>query len=75
MPMVFLGDVALQHWLYFIAKHSHVRVDVVGLACPLHRPTACSHEIGGQGFLSGAILSHYCSGRWHLSGGCEALGL
>jgi hypothetical protein len=35
-----------------------VWVDVDGLAYPLHRPTACSHQTRGQGFLPGAILPH-----------------
>jgi hypothetical protein len=36
-------DVASRCWPYLVAKPSHVGVDVDGLACPLHRPTACSH--------------------------------
>jgi hypothetical protein len=28
------------------------------LSCPLHHPTACSHQSRGQIFLSGAALSH-----------------
>jgi hypothetical protein len=31
-------------WLYLAAKPSHVGVDVDGLACPLHCPTACSRQ-------------------------------
>jgi hypothetical protein len=32
-------------WLYMAAKPSHVGVDVDGLACPLHRPTAYSRQM------------------------------
>jgi hypothetical protein len=32
-------------WLYMAAKPSHVGVDVDGLACPLHRPTACNRQM------------------------------
>jgi hypothetical protein len=39
------------------AKPSHVRIDVDGLACPLHRPTACSRQTRGYGLLSDAVLS------------------
>jgi hypothetical protein len=35
------------------------RVDVDKLACSLHRPTTYNHQTRGQGFLLGAILSHY----------------
>jgi hypothetical protein len=35
-------------WLYLAAKPSHAGVDVDGLACPLHRPVACSHQMRGQ---------------------------
>jgi hypothetical protein len=40
---------------------------------PLHRPTTCSHQTMGR--VPEAVLSHRCSGRWRLSGGCEAPGL
>jgi hypothetical protein len=33
-------------------------VDVDGLAYPLHRPTACSRQLRGHGFLSGVVWSH-----------------
>jgi hypothetical protein len=42
MPRTALGDVVMLHWLYLYAKPSLVGVDVDGLACPLHCPTACS---------------------------------
>jgi hypothetical protein len=34
------GDVASRCWSDLVAKSSHVRVDVDGLPCPLHHPTA-----------------------------------
>jgi hypothetical protein len=34
-------------WLYMAAKPSHLRVDVDGLACPLHHPTVHSCQIRG----------------------------
>jgi hypothetical protein len=58
-PETILRDVASRRWLYFAAKPSHVVVDVDGQAYPLHRPTVCSHQTRGQGFLSGAALSHH----------------
>jgi hypothetical protein len=69
MPGMVLGDVASRHRLYLAAKRSHVGVNVNGLACPY------SHQMRGQGFLSGVVLSYHCSGRWHLFGRCEASGL
>jgi hypothetical protein len=65
----FLGDVALQRLLYLAAKPFHMRVDVDGLACSLHRLTSCSHQMRGQGYLSGAVLSCHCSGPLCLSKG------
>jgi hypothetical protein len=53
--------------LYLDAKPSCVGVDLDGLACPLHRPTTYSRQMRGLGLLAGAVLSHRCSGRWHLS--------
>jgi hypothetical protein len=52
-----LRDVALWCWTYSATKPSHMRVDVDGLACPLHRPMACSRQMRGQGFMPGATLS------------------
>jgi hypothetical protein len=52
-----LEDVALRCWPNLLAKSSHVRVDVDGLACPLHRPTTCSHQTRGHGFLPCVVLS------------------
>jgi hypothetical protein len=54
-------------WLYLAAKPSHMGVDVDGLAYPLHRSTACSHQTRGQGLLRGVVLSRRCSGWWRLS--------
>jgi hypothetical protein len=56
-----LGDVASWHQLYLAAKLSHVGVDVYGLDCPLHHPTACSHQSRGQSFLLGVVLSHHAA--------------
>jgi hypothetical protein len=58
MPTMALGDVALWHQLYLAAKPSHMGVDVDELACPLHRPVACCHQMWGQGFLSSMVISH-----------------
>jgi hypothetical protein len=33
--------------LYLAAKPAHMRVDVDGLACPLHCPIKCSHQARG----------------------------
>jgi hypothetical protein len=52
-----LRDVTLWCWFYMAAKPSHIGVDVDGLACPLHRPTACNRPMRGQGLLSGTALS------------------
>jgi hypothetical protein len=57
------------------AKPFHVGYDVDRLTCPLHHPTACSRQTREHGLLSGAVLSHRCSGWWRLFGGCEAPGL
>jgi hypothetical protein len=38
--------------LYLAAKLAHVRVDVDGLACPLHHPMVCGYQMRGQSFLS-----------------------
>jgi hypothetical protein len=46
----------VRHWLYLTAKPSHVEVDVDKLSYSLHRPTACSHQTRGHGFLSVACL-------------------
>jgi hypothetical protein len=35
-----------------------VGVDVDGLACPLHHPTASSRQTRGRGILLGVVLSH-----------------
>jgi hypothetical protein len=52
-----LGDVASWCSLYLAPKPFHVGADVDGLACPLHRPTAHSHQTRGHGFLLGDVLS------------------
>jgi hypothetical protein len=38
-----------------------VRVNVDGLACPLHCPTICSRQTREHGFLLGAALSHHAA--------------
>jgi hypothetical protein len=43
--------------LYLAAKPSHVEVDVDWIACPLHYPTACSHQTRGQALLPHVVLS------------------
>jgi hypothetical protein len=57
---------------YLAAKPALVGVDVDGLACPLYRPMACGHQTKGLGLLPCVVLSHHCSGRWHLFEGCKA---
>jgi hypothetical protein len=52
-----IRDTASQCWPLLFTKPSHVGVDVDRLACPLHYPTAFSHQTMGQGFLPGVILS------------------
>jgi hypothetical protein len=47
--------------LYLAAKLAHVRVDVDGLACPLHHPMVYDYQMRGQSFLSGAALSHHAT--------------
>jgi hypothetical protein len=59
-------------WLYLDAKPSHMRVDLDGLACPVHHPTTYSYQTRGHGLLLGIVLSCHYSGWWHLFGGCEA---
>jgi hypothetical protein len=51
-------DHALRCWPCLVTKPSHVGVDVDGLACPLHHPTACSYQTREHGFLPGVVLSH-----------------
>jgi hypothetical protein len=46
---------------YLPTKPSHVGVDVDGLAYPLHHHTTCSHQMRGQGVLSGVALSHHAA--------------
>jgi hypothetical protein len=43
--------------LYLVAKPSHVRADVDGLACSLHHPTACGWQTRGLCGLTGANRS------------------
>jgi hypothetical protein len=62
--------------IYLVAKPSHMRLDVEGLSCPLHRPTVCSHRRGGQSFLTGAIpFCHAAVGGAAFSGDAKPLGL
>jgi hypothetical protein len=56
-----LGVGIVRRWFYLAAKPPHVGLGVDGLACPLHRPTACSHETRGQSLLPGVVLSCRCS--------------
>jgi hypothetical protein len=58
MSETVLRDVAIFHRVYLVAKPSHMRFDVDGLACILHHPTVCNRQTRGQCFLSGAVLSH-----------------
>jgi hypothetical protein len=44
---------------YLVSNPSHARVDVDGLAYPLHHSTTCSHQTRGQGSLPGAVLSRH----------------
>jgi hypothetical protein len=39
-------------------KSSHMGVATDGLACPLHRPMACSHHKRGRGSMPGVALSY-----------------
>jgi hypothetical protein len=48
--------------LYFSSNLANVRIDVDGLACPVHRPIACDHQTRGQGLMLGVVFSHHCSG-------------
>jgi hypothetical protein len=43
-----LDEVALRYQ-DLATKSSHVRVDVDGLAYPLHQPTVCSYQSRGHG--------------------------
>jgi hypothetical protein len=52
--------------LYLVAKPSSVKVNVHGLACPLHHPTTCFCHTRGQGLTPGVVLSCHCCRRWHL---------
>jgi hypothetical protein len=45
--------------LCLAAKSSLVGVNADRLACPLHRPMACSHQMRGWDFMSGAALAHH----------------
>jgi hypothetical protein len=60
------------HKIFILVKSGCYRVDVDGLACPLHHPMSCSHQTRRQGLLPGPVLSHRCSGWLRLPGGCEA---
>jgi hypothetical protein len=51
------GDVASRCRPYLVNKSFHMGADVDELAYPLYCPTTCSHQMRGQGFLSGAVLS------------------
>jgi hypothetical protein len=61
MPGTILGDAVVLCLLYLAAKPSHMGVNVDGLVCPLHRPTAYNCQLRGQSFLSCAALSHHAA--------------
>jgi hypothetical protein len=46
------GVSVVRHWLYLFAKPSQARVDVAGLSCPLHHPTAygCQPRVQSSSF-------------------------
>jgi hypothetical protein len=53
-----------------------MRIDVDGLACPLHHPMICGRQMRGQSFMSGAALSyHAVVGGGTFLGGVKPLGL
>jgi hypothetical protein len=58
MPGTVLGDAASWRWFTWLLSLPMWGVDVNGLACPLHRPMACSHQTRGHSFLPSAALSH-----------------
>jgi hypothetical protein len=66
------GDVASWCWSYLAAKSFHVRVDVDGPACPLHRPTIHSYQVRVHGLMLGAALSHRVVGSDDDLRVCEA---
>jgi hypothetical protein len=46
------------------------------LACPLHHPMTCSHQMRGQSFLLGAALFHHAAvGDGTFLGGVKPPGL
>jgi hypothetical protein len=65
---IVLGSIAWRHGFTLAVEYAHVGVSVDGLACPLHSPMACNHQMRGQGILPSTVLSHHCSGLWCLSG-------
>jgi hypothetical protein len=70
MPWMVVGDVAS------LCRLPMWGVDVDGLPCPLHHPTAGSHQMRGQSFLSGATFSHCAAvGGGTLPWGANPLGL
>jgi hypothetical protein len=70
------GDITLRCWPYLVAKFSHMGVDVDGLACLLHRPTTCSHQMRGHGLLPGTVSSdHVVVGGGTLLGDAKPSGL
>jgi hypothetical protein len=46
---------------YLVSKSSNAGDSVDGPACPLHCPTARSHQTRGQGFLPGIVLSRHAA--------------
>jgi hypothetical protein len=63
MPRLVLGDAVMLGFSWLLIKPSHVRVDVDGLALPLHRLTVYGHQTRGRSSLSDIAPS-----------GCAAVG-
>jgi hypothetical protein len=61
MPGMVLGEVLHGVGFTWLLSLPMWGVNVDGLAYPLHLPTACSCQLRGQSFLSGASLSHHAA--------------
>jgi hypothetical protein len=71
-----LRDVALQHWLYFTAKPSHVGGRCEQASLPFVPSYSLQSSIKGIELpVKRCLVPSYGSRRWHLSEGCEAPGL
>jgi hypothetical protein len=76
VPGTVLVDAVMLLRLYLAAKPFHVGVDVHGLAYPLHCLMVYDRQTKGQGFLSGAALSHCdTEGDGGFTGGVNPPGL